>query len=107
MAISDPYYTSGDGLRAKHQLARTDSGRSFPLWALSLAPVTPTARILDAGMGWGRFTWLLIEAYGVDPQHIICLDQSVGMLQTAAQEAAQRGRQLRLAAGDIETLPLV
>jgi ubiquinone/menaquinone biosynthesis C-methylase UbiE len=105
--VSDSYYTSGDGLRAKHHLARTDSGRSFPLWALSLVPLTHTTRILDAGAGWGRFTWALIEAYGVDPQHIVSIDQSAGMLQTAAQEAAQRSQSLGLAAGDIEALPLV
>jgi SAM-dependent methyltransferase len=35
------------------------------------------------------------------------MDQSTGMLQTAAQEAGRRGQQLRLCAADIEALPVV
>lgn len=103
---SDPYYTRGDCLRAKHQLPQTRSGRSFPLWALGLVPFKPAVRILDAGAGWGRFVWTLVEAYGLDPRQITAMDQSVGMLSTAAEEALKRGGQLRLCAGDIGALPL-
>ena len=102
---SNPYYARGDHLRAKHQLNRTDSGRAFPKWALNHVPIGGGMRILDAGAGWGRFTWPLIEEYGVQPQHVANMDQSVGMLQTAAKEADRRGQHLRLCSGGIETLP--
>lgn len=105
-SANEPYYRSGDWLRAKHEADANDSGRSFPHWALSLAPIHPSARILDAGAGWGRFTWALLERYAVRPENVLCLDQSEGMTRTAAQEAARRGVDVQFCAGEIENLPL-
>lgn len=69
--ISDsaqPYYTTGDHLHAKHTLIRNQSGRTIERWALDLVPTDPTARILDAGSGWGRFSWRLLESHQLPAQ---------------------------------------
>ena len=100
------YYRTGEFLRAKQQQTHVDSGRRFERWALDLVPVAPEWRILDAGCGWGRFTWSLIDDDGVPPTHIICCDRSEGMLRTAEAEAQRRGQWVTFRAGDIETLPL-
>jgi SAM-dependent methyltransferase len=80
------YYASAAGLRAKHERARTDSGRSFPRWALEqLAPAPdPGSAILDAGCGWGRFTWALLDTFQLAPEQIVACDLSWGMLRSLA-----------------------
>lgn len=100
------YYRTGEFLRAKHQHTLFDSGRRFERWALDLVPVAPEWRILDAGCGWGRFTWSLIDDDGVPAEQIACCDRSEGMLRTAEVEARQRGQPVRFRVGDIEALPL-
>jgi ubiquinone/menaquinone biosynthesis C-methylase UbiE len=95
------HYRDGTFLRAKHRLA----GRAFPRWALSLAPLTASARILDAGCGWGRFTWPLIDDYSIAPDNLVCADLSEGMLGTAREEAARRRVSLAFCAADIASLP--
>jgi ubiquinone/menaquinone biosynthesis C-methylase UbiE len=95
------HYRDGAFLRAKHLLA----GRAFPRWALSLAPLTASARILDAGCGWGRFTWSLIDDYSIAPGNLVGADLSAGMLGTAHEEAARRRQSLHLCAADIASLP--
>jgi ubiquinone/menaquinone biosynthesis C-methylase UbiE len=95
------HYRDGTFLRAKHRLA----GRAFPRWALSLAPLTASARILDAGCGWGRFTWPLIDDYSIAPDSLVCADLSTGMLGTAREEAAKRRVSLAFCAADIASLP--
>ena len=52
-------------------------------------------RILDAGAGWDA-SRALVDDFGLDPCNILCMDQSAGMLRTAAQQAAKRGASLRL-----------
>jgi ubiquinone/menaquinone biosynthesis C-methylase UbiE len=94
MALS--YYRTGSLLRAKHRLVRFDSGRRFETWALGLVPalgIVPVGRsraILDAGCGWGRFTWSMVEDFGIPAEQITCADLSHGMLCTLRDEA--RGR---------------
>jgi ubiquinone/menaquinone biosynthesis C-methylase UbiE len=95
------HYRDGSFLRAKHQRA----GRAFPRWALGLAPLTASARILDAGCGWGRFTWSLIDDYSIAPGNLVCADLSAGMLGSAREEAARRSCSLRLCAADVASLP--
>jgi ubiquinone/menaquinone biosynthesis C-methylase UbiE len=95
------HYRDGSFLRAKHQRA----GRAFPRWALGLVPLSAAARILDAGCGWGRFTWSLIDDYSVAPSNLVCADLSVGMLGAARQEAAKRRLALQLCAADTAGLP--
>lgn len=99
------YYDSGEHLRTKHQLARTESGRKFEKWALGLIPISSTSTILDAGCGWGRFTWPLIQEYHLSPSNVVCADLSLGMLQTASQEALQRGNVPFFVVSSIEALP--
>jgi hypothetical protein len=55
------YYSDATYLREKHRLA----GDRFVKWALGLIPSWTTATILDAGGGWGRFVWPLIDRYHV------------------------------------------
>ena len=101
-----PYYKSGVQLKAKHQGTSFRSGRRFEDWALALVPLRADATVLDAGCGWGRFTWPLIERHALASANIFCSDSSLGMLQTTAQEAVQRHYQPRFVVADIQTLPL-
>ena len=99
------YYKSGEALQAKHEQTQLVSGRSFEEWALRLVPVHAASTILDAGCGWGRFTWPLLQEHGVDPSRLVCSDLSPGMLQTAAQEGARWGQFPHFVAADVEALP--
>jgi ubiquinone/menaquinone biosynthesis C-methylase UbiE len=95
------YYRTGDALRAKHQLA----GDAFVQWALRHIADWPHQDILDAGGGWGRFSWVLMDLFGVPVDQIALTDYSVGMLATAQSEAARRDVLLRCSAADIQALP--
>jgi ubiquinone/menaquinone biosynthesis C-methylase UbiE len=101
----NPYYRSGTYLRAKHQQARLASGRDFAAWALSLLALPASPRLLDAGCGWGRFTWPLIETYAISPARLVAMDRSAGMLRTLLDEAERREIAVPVCAGDIEQLP--
>lgn len=93
-SVSDnaqPYYTTDEHLRAKHARIRNQSGRTIERWTLHLVPNDPTARILDAGCGWGRFSWPLLETYHLSAANLVCADASIGMVQSAAQEGEKRG----------------
>jgi SAM-dependent methyltransferase len=101
MPSVDSYYRSGRYLREKHRLA----GDKFVRWALGLIPSWTAAAILDAGGGWGRFTWPLVDDYGVDARQIVLADRSEGMLQTAVEEANSRSMTLCLSVCDIQAFP--
>ena len=100
-----PYYGRGEHLKAKHVGTNMVSGRRLESWALGLVPTEASATILDAGCGWGRFTWPLIEEFGVDSTGITCTDSSLGMLETAAAEAKQRRHRPSFVTADIQALP--
>ena len=100
-----PYYGSGDQLKAKHVGTNMASGRRLENWALELVPVRARATILDAGCGWGRFAWPLIEAFGVKSTAITCVDSSHGMLVTAAGEAKRRHHRPGFTCAGIQALP--
>ena len=100
-----PYYEKGDQLRAKHLRSNLASGRRFERWALDLLPLRAADRVLDAGCGWGRFTWPLVDNDGLAAAAITCCDSSFGMLQTAAREAARRSHCPKFTAADIHKLP--
>jgi ubiquinone/menaquinone biosynthesis C-methylase UbiE len=95
------YYSDGRYLRAKHQLA----GDKFVKWVLGLIPSWATATILDAGGGWGRFVWPLVDIYHVTGKKVVLTDLSRGMLNTALEEASQRAVSIDVAVGNIEALP--
>ncbi len=100
-----PYYGCGDQLKAKHVGTNMVSGRRLENWALELVPAHARAAILDAGCGWGRFTWPLIEVFGVESSHITCVDSSHGMLVTAAGEAERRHHRPGFTCAGIQALP--
>lgn len=100
-----PYYGSGEQLKAKHVGTTMVSGRKLERWALELVPLRPSALVLDAGCGWGRFTWPLIEEFGVASSNVTCSDSSLGMLLSAKQEAERRRHQPNFVAADIQALP--
>ena len=104
-SVCCPYYQSGEQLREKHRGVKMGSGRRFESWALALLSLQPSTTVLDAGCGWGRFTWPLIEEYAVASANITCSDSSLGMLQTAAQEARRRQHCPTYAAADLQLLP--
>ena len=99
------YYTTGQYLRAKHVLIRNQSGRTIETWALQLVPTYPSARILDAGCGWGRFSWPLLESHKISAMNLVCADVSLGMVQSARQEAENRRFQPHFVTCGIEALP--
>ncbi|MBZ0299123.1 MAG: class I SAM-dependent methyltransferase [Anaerolineae bacterium] len=98
---SDPYYRSGTYLRQKHQLA----GTRYVQWVLDLIPDWTAATILDAGGGWGRYLWQLLDHERVDGQNMILTDLSEGMLHTAFEEAARRTISLKVSRCNLEALP--
>lgn len=95
------YYSCGDRLREKHRLA----GDKFVKWSLDRIPNWTAARILDAGGGWGRYVWTLLNEYSVSSYDIVLTDISTGMLRTAKKEAKDRHKKILLAANSIESLP--
>ena len=100
-----PYYGSGDQLKAKHVGTNMLSGRRLETWALDRVPLHANATVLDAGCGWGRFTWPLIERFGLASSNVICSDSSHGMLQSAAEEATHRRHHTKFVTSDIQALP--
>lgn len=100
-----PYYRTGALLRAKHNRVQHDSARDFPRWALQLVPIAPRWRVLDAGCGWGRFVWPLVEQIGVAPGQLVAADLSVGMLHTLRDEAERRGTTVPLCNASLDVLP--
>ena len=100
-----PYYNRGVQLKAKHDGTKMVSGRRLESWALGLVPVKSTAKVLDAGCGWGRFTWPLIETSALAPTNVTGIDTSLGMLETAAEEAQRRRCRPAFASADIQALP--
>jgi len=101
LANGTHYYSSGAYLREKHRLA----GDKYVKWSLARIPTWTGAKILDAGGGWGRYIWALIDDYGVHAADIVLTDISAGMLQTAAEEARQRNIVISTTVGTIEALP--
>src|SRR5262249_49442069 len=99
--LREPYYKDGTYLRNKHKLA----GDKFVNWALGLIPTWTSATILDAGGGWGRFIWPVIDNYHVPPDNIVLTDLSEGMLKTAREEASRRRASMDMAVCNIEALP--
>ncbi len=97
------YYSRGDHLRDKHQLA----GDTFTRWILDHVSSWASAKILDAGGGWGRFIWLLVQYYNVDPANTVITDISTGMLLSAHDEAQKRQTTIMGATADIQGLPFV
>ena len=104
-ASGQPYYGSGEQLRAKNQRANMESGRRLETWALELLPLRADATVLDAGCGWGRFTWPLIDKHLLASSNLTCSDSSLGMLKTAAYEAHRRRHHPRFVAAEIQALP--
>jgi len=99
------YYRRGDQLKAKHEATNMASGRRLETWALGLVQVEATARVLDAGCGWGRFTWPLIETFALASTSVTGTDTSLGMLETAAEEAHRRRHRPAFASADLQALP--
>lgn len=99
------YYATGEHLRAKHALIQNQSGRTVETWALKHISIDPSAHILDAGCGWGRFSWPLLENHTMPAANLVCADVSLGMVQSAAQEGARRGYRPQFVTCGIEALP--
>jgi SAM-dependent methyltransferase len=106
-AIGDPYYRTDTGLRGKHLgVPPNASGREFARWALELVRPYPAMRVLDAGAGWGRFTWLLIETFGVPAGNVTACDASPGMVASLLDEGhGRRDLALQSCVAAIEALP--
>jgi SAM-dependent methyltransferase len=101
LATGKHYYSDGKYLREKHKLA----GDKFVKWALGLMPSWTAKTILDAGGGWGRFIWQLLDTYHVASENVVLTDLSAGMLQTANQEASQRAIAINRVICNIDAIP--
>jgi len=101
LARGKHYYSDGKFLREKQQLA----GEKFVRWVLGLIPSWTDAKILDAGGGWGRYTWQLIQNHGVRAENIALTDLSEGMLRTALETASEKGISVDMLACNLESLP--
>ena len=86
----------------KHRLA----GDNFVTWSLDRFLLWTGATILDAGAGWGRYAWQLLDNYGVNASDIVLNDLSVGMLKTAREEAKKRGIHIAVTAHSIERISI-
>jgi ubiquinone/menaquinone biosynthesis C-methylase UbiE len=101
LATGHHYYSEGKYLRQKHQLA----GDKFVKWALGLIPSWTDVTVLDAGGGWGRFVWSLLDTYHIAGENVVLTDLSAGMLHTAQDEASQRAIAINRAICNIDALP--
>lgn len=99
------YYATGEGLRAKHALAEAEGTRDLVAWALGLTPVATDAVVLDAGCGWGRFTWGLIEGRGHAARRVTCVDRSEGMVGSLRDEGVRRAHLVHAVVGEVDALP--
>ncbi|MCE7990179.1 MAG: class I SAM-dependent methyltransferase [Caldilinea sp. CFX5] len=102
---AQPYYATGEHLRAKHAQIHNQSGRAIEQWARQLVPIEATTHILDAGCGWGRFSWPLLEGNQLPAANLVCADASLGMVQSAKQEGENRGQRPHFVTCGIEALP--
>lgn len=101
IASGQHYYSEGQYLRAKHQLA----GDDFAHWILNHVTNWQHLSILDAGGGWGRFVHLLYENYEVRLDDTVLTDLSEGMLVRATRDAIQQERLIQATVCDIQDLP--
>lgn len=104
-ASAQPYYATGEHLHAKHAQIHNQSGRTIEQWARQLVPIEATTHILDAGCGWGRFSWPLLEGDQLAAANLVCADASLGMVQSARQEGEKRGQHPHFVTCGIEALP--
>ncbi|QPC83940.1 class I SAM-dependent methyltransferase [Phototrophicus methaneseepsis] len=101
LATGQHYYSNGYYLREKHRLA----GHQYVHWTLNLIPNWSGSTVLDAGGGWGRYLWSLIDQGQIDVKDAVLTDISEGMLLTSQEEARQRAIILKTTVCNIESLP--
>ena len=99
-----PYYAGGS-LRAKHELASAQGAPDFVGWVLDQLLIPGSARVLDAGAGWGRFTWPLIERFGLDPSRVVALDVFPDVAEQARAAGEEHGHRIAPVVADIAALP--
>jgi hypothetical protein len=98
-----PYYAGGGLLRAKHELVRGQRAPDFVGWVLDQLSIPCEAHVLDAGAGWGRFTWPLIERF--EPSRVVACDMFTDAIKEARAAGDQRGHHIPLVVADIAALP--
>lgn len=98
-----PYYNSSL-LKEKHTAINQIAGTDFVDWALKLTNIRPEEYVLDAGSGWGRFTWKLVDVFGVPAEHITACDLSDAAVQGLLKEAERRGVQIHAHVCDLSAL---
>jgi SAM-dependent methyltransferase len=101
-AVADSYYSSGQMLRAKNELA---GGRAVdvPAFALAHVPLERVRIALDVGCGWGRFARPLALETAVD---LTCLDVWPGMVESCRQTLAEAGVSARFVVADARAIPV-
>jgi SAM-dependent methyltransferase len=102
--MSNPYYSSGELLKAKN-LRAGGMTLGFPAFALSKLSLEEARTAVDVGCGWGRFAVPLLERAAHLTQ-LVCIDVWPGMLATCRATIAQAGHEAEFVAADIDRLPL-
>jgi SAM-dependent methyltransferase len=102
--MSNPYYSSGEPLKAKN-LRAGGMTLEFPAFALSKLSLEEARMAVDVGCGWGRFAVPLLERAG-HLEQLKCIDVWPGMLATCRATIAEAGHGAEFLAADIHHLPL-
>lgn len=100
-----PYFAGGGSLRAKHDLVKAQRAPDFVAWVLDQLTIPSDARLLDAGAGWGRFTWPLIERFHLEPSRVVASDVFTETVRETRAAGEERGHGIPLVVADIAALP--
>lgn len=100
-----PYYAGGGSLRAKHELVKAQRAPDFVGWVLDQLSVPRDAHVLDAGAGWGRFTWPLIERFQLKPSRVVASDVFTEAVRETRAAGEERGHHVKFVVADIAALP--
>lgn len=101
-AVADSYYSSGQMLREKNELAG-GGAVDVPAFALARVPLQRVRAALDVGCGWGRFARTLALETTVD---LTCLDVWPGMIESCRQTLAEAGVRARFVVADARAIPV-
>lgn len=102
LEVANPYYESGELLRAKN-VAAGGVALSFPSFALSHCNLGNLRRSLDVGCGWGRFAVALRDQASKQNQ-LYCTDVWPGAVASCRWTLRDADR-VHYAVADIRSLP--
>lgn len=99
--MANPYYRSGDTLKAKNEQAG-GGAVNVPGFALAKVPLDRVRTALDVGCGWGRFAVPVARHGSVD---LTCMDVWPGMVESCRRTLDDAELKARLVVGDARAIP--